>query len=187
MAEIKAGVIRKGMYLSFKNQPHVVTKTDFVSPGKGSAFMRVKLKNVVSGSVQEFTYKSNESVEELDVSSMEMQFLYADSSEVVFMNNRSYEQVAVPRDLIEDKVDLLTPEISCYILFYDEKALGVNLPPKVTLKVVEAQDAAAGNTVGQARKPVVLETGLEVLAPVFVKVGDSLIIDTDTKQYVSRG
>lgn len=187
MSEIKAGSIRKGMYISFKNQPHVITKTDFVSPGKGSAFMRAKLKNVSTGSVQEFTFKSNESVEELEVSSLEMQFLYADSSEVVFMNARSYEQAAVPRDLIEDKIDLLTPEISCYILFYEDKALGVNLPPKVTLKVVEAQDAAAGNTVGQARKPVVLETGLEVAAPVFVKVGDSLIIDTETKQYVSRG
>ncbi|MCA9370247.1 MAG: elongation factor P [Pseudomonadales bacterium] len=187
MAHIKAGSIRKGMYILFKNKPFQVVKTDFMSPGKGSAFMRCKLKDVVSGTVQDFTYKSTESVEELDIQSREMQFLYAGAGEVVFMDGRTFEQVGVPRSLLVDQVELLTPEITCYIIFYDGEALGVTLPPKVSLKVVTAHEAASGNTMGQARKMVELETGMQVSAPVFVKTDDVLVIDTATKQYVSRG
>lgn len=186
MAEIKAGNIRKGMYILFKNEPFIVTKTDFMSPGKGSAFMRVKLRSLKTENTQEFTYKSTESVEQLDITSQEMQFLYVDSDEVVFMNARTYEQVSIARSLVGDSADLLTADISVYIMFYDDKAIGVSLPPKVTLSVTHAQDADAGNTVGQARKPVTLETGLVIQAPLFVKTGDKLIVDTLTKTYVSR-
>lgn len=186
MAEVKAGNLRKGMYILFKNEPFQVTKTDFMSPGKGSAFMRVKLRSVKTENTQEFTYKSTESIEQLEVTNQEMQFLYEDGSDVVFMNPRTYEQVTVARALVEEAVNLLTPEISVYIMFYNDVAIGVSLPPKVTLTVMQAQEAVAGNTVGQARKPVTLETGLEVQAPLFVKTGDKLVIDTATKTYVSR-
>jgi elongation factor P len=186
MSEIKAGNIRKGMYLLFKNEPYLVTKTDFMSPGKGSAFMRVKMRSVKTASTQEFTYKSAESVEQLDVTNQEMQFLYQDGQDIVFMNPRSYEQVSIDGKLVEDILDLLTPEVTVYIMFYNDDAIGATIPPKVTLTVTMAQDAASGNTVGQARKPVTLETGLEVQAPVFVKTGDKLVIDTATKSYVSR-
>jgi elongation factor P len=102
------------------------------------------------------------------------------------MNPRSYEQVSIDGKLVEDILDLLTPEVTVYIMFYNDEAIGATIPPKVTLTVTMAQDAASGNTVGQARKPVTLETGLEVQAPVFVKTGDKLVIDTATKSYVSR-
>jgi len=186
MSNIKAGNITKGSYIQFKNQPYQVTKADFTSPGKGSAFMRCKLKNVKTGQTQEFTYKSNEIVDELEIQSLKMQYLYTDSSNVVFMNDRTYEQQEVPRSLLEDKLDLLTADVDVYILMSEFEILGVSLPPKVKLKVTEARDAVAGNTVGQARKEVTLETGLIIQAPLFVKTGDTLIIDTTTKQYVSR-
>lgn len=187
MPEIKAGSIRKGMYLKFKGEPYQVTRADFMSPGKGSAFMRVKLRGVKNENTQEFTYKSTESVEELDINSQEMQYLYQDAASVVFMNQRSYEQVEIPRKLIEDKLDLLTPEMKAYIMFYEDNAIGVSLPPKVVLEVTEAYPATAGNTQGQARKEVTMETGLKINAPIFVKKGDKLIIDTESKSYVSRG
>jgi len=187
MANIKAGNIRKGMYLNFKNQPHHVTKTDFMSPGKGSAFMRVKLKNLKTEATQEFTYKSNKTVEELDVESNKVQYLYTDSDSVVFMNQRSYEQFEVPRRHLEDKLDLLIPELEVYVMSYDDQVIGVSFPPKIKMKVVKAHDAVAGNTVGQAKKEVELESGLKVQAPLFVKIGELLVIDTDSKQYVSRG
>ncbi len=187
MSTIKAGNIRKGMYLKFKDQPFLVTKTDFMSPGKGSAFMRIKLKSVKTDSTQEFTYKSTESVEELEISSQEMQYLYQDANSVVFMNPRSYEQVEIPRQLVEEQTQLLTPDVKVYIMFYEGEAIGVSLPPKVTLEVVEAYPAVAGNTQGQARKEVVMETGLKVQAPIFINKGDKLIVDTATKTYVSRG
>lgn len=186
MSIVKAGNIRKGMYLIHKEQPYYVTHTDFMSPGKGSAFMRVKYRNVITGNTEEFTYKSNESVEEAEVESKQMQFLYADGSDSVFMDNTTYEQVDIPNSLLEDKVGLLTPEIQVYVLFYEGKALGVSLPPKVRLKVTYAEEATAGNTQGQARKMVTLETGLEISAPIFVKEGDTLVIDTDSISYVSR-
>ena len=183
---IKAGNIKKGSYILFKNQPHLVTKTDFMSPGKGSAVMRVKMRNVKSGFSQEFTFKSTENIEEVEVSTRELQFLYADESEVVFMDSRSYEQVSVDRALIEDQVDLLTSDASVYVVFFEEKAIGVHLPPKVTLKITYSEEATAGNTVGQARKQAEVETGLKLLVPLFVKTGDNITIDTTTKEYVSR-
>ncbi len=186
MSVIKAGSIRKGMYLLHKDQPYFVTKTDFMSPGKGSAFMRVKYRNAKTGNTEEFTYKSNESVEELDVESKQMQFLYADGDDSVLMDNTTFEQVSIPNTLIAEKVGLLSPEIQVYVLFYDGEALGVSFPPKVRLTVTYAEDSTAGNTQGQARKNVTLETGLVVSAPIFVKEGNVLVIDTETLSYVSR-
>jgi len=186
MSVVKAGNITKGMYLDFKSQPYMVTKTTFVSPGKGSAFMRCRLKSVKTGQTVEFTYKSNEMVEELDVQTQRMQYLYHDADEVVFMNERTFEQASAPTKLLEDKLDLLTSAVEVYVLFYEDKAIGASLPTKIKLKVVKADHAVAGDTVGQAKKEVELETGLRVMAPLFVKVGDILIIDTDSKQYVSR-
>ncbi len=183
---IKAGNIRKGMYVLFKNEPCQVTKTDFVSPGKGSAFIRVKLKNVKTGYSQEFTYKSPESVEEVEVMNREMQFLYADDVEAVFMDQRSFEQISVPIALVEDDVKLLTSDAQVYVILYQDAPIGVRLPQKVTLMVTQAEEATAGNTVGQAKKEAEVETGLKVMVPLFVKKGDKIIIDTDTHEYISR-
>jgi elongation factor P len=186
MSSIKAGNIRKGMYLLFKNQPHIVTKTDFMSPGKGSAFMRVRLKNVVSANTQEFTYKSNESVEELEINTKQMQFSYADGSELVFIEPQTYEQVSIDRSLLEDKMGLLVPDLIVYVMIYEDKPLGVSFPPKVKMTVTQADEAVAGNTVGKAMKEIEVETGMKLLAPLFVKVGDLISVDTETSQYVSR-
>ena len=185
--KIKAGNIRKGSYILFKNQPHQVTNTRIMSPGKGSAFMRLKLKNVKTSNTIEFTYKSNEMVEELDVSSNKMQYLYHDVNDVVFMDERNYEQVSVPISLLKDKLDLLKPEITVYVLIINGQAVGVSLPPKIKLKVKRAENAVAGNTVGGAKKEIELETGLKIQAPLFIKTGETVVIDTTTKQYVGRG
>lgn len=184
---IRGGNIRKGSYILFKDQPHIVTKTEFVSPGKGSAFMRAWMKSVKTGATQQFTFKSVEPVEELDVTSREMQYLYVDADEVTFMDPRTFEQVAIKKTLIEDKIGYMTPEMSLYILFYNDEAIGVRFPLNVKLKVTYAEDATAGNRVNAPKKPVTLETGIEVQAPLFVKTGDYLIIDTETGEYLSRG
>lgn len=183
---IKAGNIRKGMYILYKNEPHYVTKTEFMSPGKGSAVMRVKMRNVKTGYSQEWTFKSTENIEEVEVNSWEMQFLYADESEAVFMDPRTYEQVSVLHELVEDQIDLLTSEAMVYVILYNDQAIGVRLPPKVTLSITHTEEATAGNTVGQAKKEAELETGLKVMVPLFVKTGDTVIVDTATKAYVSR-
>lgn len=186
MAIIKGGNITKGNYISFKGSPWLVTKTEFVSPGKGSAFTRAKLKSVRTGATQEYTFKSTESIEEVEVNSKEMQFLYLDTTEAVFMDQRSFEQVSVSLDLLDGRELYLTPDISVYILFLDDKAIGVRLPPTVKLKVTYAEDATAGNRVNAPKKPVTMETGLIVQAPLFIKVGEILSIETDTGAYQSR-
>lgn len=183
---IKAGNVRKGIYVLFKNEPHYVTKTEFMSPGKGSAVMRVRMRNVKTDFSQEFTYKSVDNVEEIEVYTKEMQFLYADDTEAVFMDPRSYEQESVKLGLVEESLDILTSDATVYVVFYNDSAIGVRLPPKVTLKVTQTEDATAGNTVGQAKKEATVETGAKVLVPLFVKNGDSIVIDTATKEYVSR-
>ncbi|OIO44790.1 MAG: elongation factor P [Candidatus Pacebacteria bacterium CG_4_10_14_3_um_filter_34_15] len=183
---IKAGSIRKGMYILFKNEPALVTKTDFMSPGKGSAFMRAKFKNLKTGKVQEFTHKSTESVEEIEISSVQMQYLYLDGTDLVFMNPETYDQVEVPQSLIGDKVQLLIPESKVYIMTYDDKPIGVSFPQKINLKVIYAEEAVAGNTMGTAKKEIKLETGLVVLAPIFIKEGETVVIDTETLSFVSR-
>ncbi|MFH1959389.1 MAG: elongation factor P [Patescibacteria group bacterium] len=187
MATVKAGNIKRGSYIRFRGKPMLVSKTEFSFPGKGSAFMKVVLKNITSGSTQSFTYKSNESIEELDISSIEMQFLYVDGSEIVFMNPRNYEQLSVAIDLLDGKENMLTAETKVYIQIFEDKPVGVNLPPKVKLKVTDAPEATAGNRSKAAKRNVTLETGLVVQAPLFIKTGDVLVVDTDSGEYVSRG
>jgi elongation factor P len=174
------------MYVIFKNQPYFVSKADFMSPGKGSAIMRVRFKNVRTGAVQDFTYKTNEQVEVAEVTKQEMQFLYLDGAEVVFMDPRSYEQVSLPGKFFAGKTGFLTGEAKYIILWHEEEPIGVIFPKNVILKVTEAQDAVAGGRVNAPKKPVVLETGVSILAPLFVKAGDRVVIDTETGEYLAR-
>ena len=183
---INAGNITKGSFIIYKGTPHYVTITDFMSPGKGSPIMRVKMKNARNGAASEFTYKSNESVEVADVIKKDMLFLYTDGSEVVFMDPRTYDQASVPVGLIENKVGFLIPNQKCIVLWHDEKAIGVEIPPNVILTVTEAQESIAGNRVNAPKKPVKLETGIEIQAPIFIKTGDKVSVDTSTGQYLSR-
>lgn len=186
MAKLKAGNISKGIYVLYNGQPHYVTKTQFVSPGKGSAFTRARLQNLKTGATIEFVFKSHDSVEQIDVESKEMQFLYNAGDEVVFMDPRSYEQVSIPVSLMDGKELFLTPELRVYVQFYQEKAIGVSLPPKVTMTVEQAEEAVAGDRQNAGKKAVTMETGLVVQAPLFIKKGEKLIIDVETGTYVSR-
>lgn len=186
MSSIKAGNIKKGSYILYRNSPHYVSFVKFVSPGKGSAFSRVKMRDMRSGSNVEFTFKSHDTIEELDIQSKEMQFLYKSDDEIIFMDPVSYEQIPVPAKLLEGQAEMLTSETKVYVLFYEDQALGVSLPPKVKLKVIKAEDAVAGDRQTAGKKPVIMETGLIVQAPLFIREGDVLSIDTTTGDYVSR-
>lgn len=184
---INGGNIKKGSYIMFKGEPHMVTLTEFVSPGKGSAFMRTKLKSLKTGNVVEFTFKSVEMVEEADVSTLEMQYLYKEGIDYVFMNPRTYDQVTIPGKVMEDYLPYLLPEQVMYVVFYNEQPIGLRFPNKVTLKVVYAEDTVAGGRINAPKKKVKLETGYEIDVPLFIKEGESIIVDTNTGTYVSRG
>ncbi len=186
MSVVKAGNIKKGMYILYNNVPHYIVKTQFVSPGKGSAFTRTKMRNVFSGSSIDFSFKSHDSIEEVEVESREVNFSYNDGSDVVFMDPRTYEQFTVSANVLGEKVGYLVQDIKIYLTFYQEKVIGVSLPPKVKMTVTEAQDAVAGDRSTAGKKPVTMETGLTVQAPLFIHTGDTLLIDTETGEYVAR-
>lgn len=186
MITVNAGNITKGMYLIFKGKPHLVTKADFMSPGKGSAVMRVKYKSVETGAAIEFTYKTNEQIEVADVEKKEMEYLYRDGSELVFMNPKTYDQASIPLKLIEDQVGYLIPNLKCWVLWYKGEAIGAALPPNVTLTVTESPNEVAGNRINAPKKGVKVETGITVAVPIFIKNGEKVSIDTTTGEYLGR-
>jgi elongation factor P len=186
MSTISAGNISKNIFVIFKGSPYRVAKTEFMAPGKGSAVMRCRLQSVQTGNVQDFTYKTGETVEVADVEKLDMQYLYQDADDYVFMDPRTYEQVSVPSKLIADKAGYLIPELKATILMFEEQPIGVQVPPHISLKVTEAEDAVAGNRVNAPKKEVVVETGLKVQVPLFIKTGDTVMLDTETGDYLSR-
>jgi len=183
---INAGNITKGSYIIFKGAPVFITKTDFMSPGKGSPVMRIKFKNVQTGSAGEFTYKTSEQVETAEIEKKEMEYLYRDGDDLVFMNQKTYDQVNIPLALVDDKFGYLTPNLKCWIVWYKGDSIGADLPSHVTLEVTESPDDVAGNRMNAPKKTVKLETGIEAQVPLFIKVGEKVQLDTSTGEYLGR-
>lgn len=170
----------------FHDEPHMVVDITFVSPGKGSAFYRTKLKSLFTGRVMEFTYKSGEKVEEVLVETHEATYSYFDGSAYVFIEPRTYEQYSVPADIIGDDKVYLKEGLLYRIKFYEEKPVGVTLPKSIVCTVVETENSVKGDTATNATKSAVLDTGAKVLVPLFVKVGDEVSVSTESGAYLSR-
>lgn len=186
MSSIKANQLKGGMFILYKDAPHAVVKCEFYFPGKGSAFARTKLKNVKTGNVYEYTFKSADMVESVEVETVELQYLYADGDTYYFMNPVTFDQFEILGSVFDGKEKYLQPEMKMFFNFYEGEVIGVRFPLKVTLKVTESQDAVAGNTVNAAKKPVMTEVGVEVMVPLFIKQNETIIVDTETGEYVSR-
>ena len=188
MSQATTADFYKGMFIEFKNEPHQIVEFQHVNPGKGSAFVRTRVKNIKTGRVQEFTYKSGENVEELPINTIEMQYLYKEADTYHFMNNRTYEQTELPKSVLGDYTKLLKENEIYQILMMEDEAVGIRFPKKVRLKIIDTTDRAAkGNTAsGNATKEAILETGLSVQVPLFIKNGDTIALDTETLSYVER-
>lgn len=183
---IKAGAIDKGMFLLVKGEPHLVTDREFVKPGKGQAFVRVKLKNVRTGLVQRPTIKSHETVEEIMVEGEKAQFLYADDSSYHFMHMDTYEQYEIPAEGFEEKRTLMKEGDTYEIVQWENTPLEIKIPLKETYEVTQAEDAIKGDTVTGATKIVTVETGLQVKVPIFIKQGDKILVNTESGDYLER-
>ena len=183
---IKAGAIDKGMCLLHKGAPYLVTEREFVNPGKGSAFVRLKLKNLKNGSVLRETMKSQDSVEDIIVDDLPCQYLYADGENYHFMDNESYEQFEVPTAGMEDKGLFMKEGETYKIAMWDGTPIDIEIPYKIVYEVTEAEDAVKGDTVTGATKIVTVETGLKVKVPIFIKQGERIMVNTETKEYVER-
>jgi elongation factor P len=177
--------IRKGLRLEVDGEPFVVVEFQFVKPGKGTAFTRTKIRNMITGAVLDRTYKSGEKLKPADTEDRQMQFLYNDG-DFHFMDNSNYEQVSLDSSAVGDAVNYLTENMMIEVGFFKGRSIGLSLPNFVVLEVTETAPGEKGNTVTGASKPAVVSTGYSVNVPLFVNEGDQLRIDTRTGEYVER-
>lgn len=183
---IKAGALEKGMCILYKDDPFLIAEREFVNPGKGSAFVRLKVKNLKTGQVLKPVLKSQESVEEIEVIDRDSQYMYADADAFHFMDTETYEQYSLPKEGFEEKEQLMKEGETYKVVFWEDLPIDIELPYKVVYEVVEAEDAIKGDTVTGATKTVTLETGLHVKVPIFIKEGEKVLVNTETKEYVER-
>src|SRR3989338_789767 len=183
---ISSNDFRTGQTILWNNGIWTVIEFLHVKPGKGAAFVRAKLKNVEKGNVIETTFRGGEKVPVANVERREMQYLYKTGDRITFMDNHTYEQLEVGESQIGEPVKFLKEGTNVMVVFYDEKIIGIDLPPHVELIVAETQPGVRGDTAAGNNKPATLETGAQVQVPFFVNVGDKVRIDTRTNQYIDR-
>lgn len=187
MATISTAQFKRGIYISFRGQPYKIVDFSFTSPGKGSAFYRTKLKSLETRSVVEYTFKSGEKMEEVYVETKELQYLYQDGEAFVFMNPRTFDQTSVAKSVVDaESVLYLKEGINYRIQFYQDNPVSVMLPKSIIFTVTGTETGVKGDTVTGASKPATLDTGLVIQVPLFVKVGDSISVNTDTGTYQGR-
>jgi elongation factor P len=178
---------RRGLKVKFKDDPYVIIDFQHVKPGKGGAFVRTKLKNLVTGRVLDETFRSGEKLEQPDLEEKDVQFLYYDSKDgYVFMDKGTYEQLHLSGDQVGDNKFFLLENMDLYISLYQGKPISLDFPTTVNLAVVKSDPGVKGDTATGATKPATLSTGLVVQVPLFINEGDVLKIDTRTSEYIER-
>ena len=186
MASYGMNDVKNGMKIIVNGDPCVITDTEYVKPGKGQAFTRVKYRNIKNGRVQEQTMKSTDSLEAADVMDTDMQFLYADGEYWHFMDPESFEQVQCDAAGIGDTKNWLKGEEDCVVTLWNGTPIAVQAPNFVELKIVETDPGVRGDTSGGGGKPAKLETGAVVRVPLFVNQDEVIKVDTRSGEYVSR-
>ncbi len=178
--------IRKGLKVQFDGVPFEVVYFQFVKPGKGQAFTRTKLRNMMTGAVIERTFKSGEKLEKADMEERQMQYLYPEDSFYVFMDTSSYEQIRLTADQLGDNKYYLSDGLMCSVLLFNERPIGVTPPNFVEFEIVETEPGFKGDTSGGTTKPAKIATGLEIQVPLFIEQGELVRIDTRTAEYAER-
>jgi elongation factor P len=177
---------RNGSKIELDGEPFVITYFQHVKPGKGGAFVRTKVKNLKTGRVLERTFRSGEKVEEADVEERKMQYLYSDGDSLVFMDSQSYDQIPIPGEQVGDGRKYLLENMEVEVLIYKGLAINIEVPAFVQLTVTQCDPGLKGDTASGGTKPVTVETGAVVQAPLFIKEGETIRIDTRTGEYVER-
>jgi len=187
MAQASTNELRPGYKVEVDGQPYFVTGNEFVKPGKGQAFNRIRLKHLMTGRVIEKTFKSGEKLELADVLETDMRLLYTDQHGAVFMDDNTYEQVTIPFDNIGDNKRWLKEDLVYDVIFYNGQPVTVDPPTFIEVKVTETSPGVRGDTAsGRVMKPAIVETGAEVQVPIFVNEGEVVRIDTRNGEYDSR-
>ena len=183
---ISAGDFRNGLTLEIDGQVIQVLEFQHVKPGKGAAFVRTKMKNVIDGGVVEKTFRPTEKFPQARIDRVDMQYLYQDGDLYNFMNVETYDQIAIGTDIVGDNMKFVKENEMCKVLSYNGSVFAIEAPLFVELEVTETEPGVKGNTATGATKPAIVETGAQVLVPLFVNTGDKLKIDTRTGEYLSR-
>ncbi len=178
--------IKNGMTIILDGNLCQIIEFQHVKPGKGSAFVRMKTKNLRTGAVVENSYNTNIKIERAHIDRNPMQFLYADGDNYVFMNTETYDQVEVPGSKLEQEKKFLKEGLEIQLDYYEGELLGVTLPEKIEFEVVETEPAVKGNTTNNAMKDAKIETGYTVKVPLFINQGEKIIISTSDGKYSSR-
>ena len=183
---ISAGEFRNGTTFEMDSQVFKIVEFQHVKPGKGAAFVRTKLKNVMTGAVLERTFNPTEKVQEVQIERKDMQYLYSDGEMYYFMDNETYEQLPLGKDDLGDTLNYLTDNMMVKVVSYKGKVFGVEPPIFVELEVTYTEPGFKGDTSTGATKPATLQTGYVVNVPLFVNIGDKVRIDTRTGEYMER-
>lgn len=186
MASFSTNEFRGGMKIMLDNEPCVIIENEFVKPGKGQAFNRVKIRKLLSGKVLEKTFKSGDSVEAADVVDVELDYLYTDGEFYHFMNNETFEQIAADEKAVGDNVKWLVENNTCTLTLWNGDPIAVTPPNFVELEVTETDPGLKGDTQGTGGKPATLTTGAVVRVPLFIQIGEVIKVDTRSAEYVSR-
>lgn len=177
---------RKGLKIEHNGKPYIISEFQHVAPGKGAAFVKTRLKHLETGQVLEVTFKSGDSVAEADVETKTMQYLYKEGENFVFMDNKTYDQVSLSPKEMGEKSQYLVENSEAIITFYDGRAVTVEVPNFVVLKITETQPNIKGDTSGGGGKPATLETGLTVTVPFHLNEGESIKVDTRSNEYIEK-
>jgi elongation factor P len=184
--KINAGNLKKGDFILYQNEIWQIQKAEFYAPGKGAALMKTKIWNVKTGKNIDITFKSGEEVEVVEVESRLMVFLYKDNENLYFMDEKTFNQYSLPLTAVSGLEKYLKEGEKLYVYIFNDVPLSVRPPLSVRLKVVKAEEAVKGDTVSSAKKPVTLETGAVIMAPLFIKEGDIVIVNPETGEYTGR-
>lgn len=183
---VRANIIRVGMVIEYDKQPHRVLAMTHITPGKGNAVVQTKLRNIITGVQNENRYRATEDVKRVILDTQEMEFLYNDGDDYHFMNMASYEQIAIPADVIGDDVKYLVANLPVQVQMYEGKIAGVELPKVVELVVEDCPPYIKGATATNQPKPATMETGFVITVPNFIGPGDTVRVDTQEGKYLER-
>lgn len=186
MATLSTTDFRKNLKILFNDEPWVIIEAQHVKPGKGVAFVKTRIKNLITGRVLEKNFRSGDSFEDPEVSDREMQYLYNDPASYTFMDNNNYEQVAIPTEALENEIPYLIENMSVQILFWNGRAINIDLANHVVLEVTQAPPGVKGDTATGATKEVTVETGATFQVPLYIKEGEKIKVDTRTGDFIER-
>lgn len=187
MAQVSSNDVRAGVKVEVEGQPYNVVSVEFVKPGKGQAFNRIRIKHLITGRLIERTFKSGDKLDLADVEETYMRMLYKEQDGIVFMDETSYEQHKIPLDSIGDNLQWLKEDLVYDIVFYKGQPVTIEPPTFLELKITETAPGDRGNTAsGRVLKPAVLETGAKIQVPIFIEQDEVVKVDTRSGEYVSR-